>query len=68
MSKTIQEYLNEAYDVKFKGKDTTMEVNSTVRSLMFTIKDKKGDILGFHMIKGKEIKELLKYIDDEIVL
>jgi len=35
---------------------------------MFTIKDKKGDILGFHMIKGKEIKELLKYIDDEIVL
>ena len=68
MSKTIQEYLNEAYDVKFKGKDTTMEVTSTIRSLMFTIKDKKGNIVAHHMIKGKEVKQLLDYIDDEIVL
>lgn len=68
MSKTIQEYLNESFDVKFRGKDNTLVVESTVKSLMFSIRDKKGDLIGYHMIKGKEITQLLKYIDDNIVL
>ena len=68
MSKTIQEYLNESYDVKFRGRDNTLVVESTVKSLMFSIRDKNGDLQGFHMIKGKEITQLLKYIDENIVL
>lgn len=61
---TVKRLINEGRELKFKGKDGTLEFTPTVSSVTVTFRDKSNNIQGFQMVKGKELNQLKELIDN----